>query len=77
MIREPRIVRPPEWTDGENAAVTALKQTLEALIHKRDRATEELEMMRKRRELLINEIDGCSRGISEVTQALSKLGARG
>jgi len=74
MTPEPRIYRPPEWAKGEDAAVTALKQALEALIHKRDRAREELETTRKRRELLIDEIEACSRGISEVTQALSKLG---
>jgi chromosome segregation ATPase len=76
MTAEPQVIRPPEWLNENNAAVAALKQTLEALIHKRDRAREELETIRKRRELLLDEIDGCSRGINEVIEALSKLRAR-
>jgi hypothetical protein len=76
MTGEPRVIHPAEWMNETNAAVAALKQTLEALIHKRDRAREELETMRKRRELLVDEIDVCSRGISEIMQALSRWGAR-
>jgi hypothetical protein len=76
MTAGPRVIHPPEWMNETNAAVAALKQTLEALIYKRDRAREELETMRKRRELLVDEIEGCSRGISEIMQALSTLGAR-
>jgi hypothetical protein len=59
-----------------NAALLALKQNLEALIYKRDHANEELSTMYRRRELLLDEIDRCSRDITEILGALHKLEAR-
>lgn len=58
-----------------NAAVSALKQSLHALLYQRDRANEELQTMAKRRELLLAQIDSCSREISEIAEAIRKLDA--
>ena len=57
----------------KNAALIALKQNLEALLYKRDRASEELDTMGRRQEILLEEIDRCSRGITEIVEALHKL----
>jgi hypothetical protein len=64
------------WMSEKNAALLALKQNLEALIYKRDHANEELRTIHRRRELLLDEIDRCSRGITEILEALHKLEAR-
>jgi len=61
------------WVKEKNAALSALRQHLDALIHQRDRANEELNTMQKRRELLLHEIDRCTRGISEIEEALQRL----
>jgi hypothetical protein len=58
---------------SDNAAVSALKQSLHALSYQRDRANEELQAMLKRRELLLAQIDRCSREINEIAQAIRKL----
>jgi hypothetical protein len=57
----------------DNAAVSALQQSLYALVHQRDRADQELQTMLKRRELLLSQIDRCAREISEIVQAIRKL----
>jgi hypothetical protein len=72
--RSPEDRRGPR-TNRNNAALLALRQNLEALIYQRDRANEELNTMHKRRELLLEEIDRCSRGIMEIMEALDKLDA--
>lgn len=56
-----------------NAAVSALEQSLYSLVHQRDRADQEIQTMLKRRELLLSQIDRCSREISEIVQAIRKL----
>jgi hypothetical protein len=58
---------------SDNAAVSALKQNLHAVLYQRDRANQELQTMLKRRELLLAQIDRCSREISEIAQAIRKL----
>jgi len=60
-------------TKDNNAAVSALQQSLYALVYQRDRADQELQTMLKRRELLLSQIDKCSREISEIVQAIRKL----
>lgn len=56
-----------------NAAVSVLRQNLDALTYKLDRANQELNTMHKRRELLLHEIDRCTTGISEIKEALHRL----